>query len=117
MMNTQPVMTQQNWDANDKQSRMHPYVINPALRMGMPDVYSDLIAGPSTTLLMPHQGHFEYEMEDGHRKDDEAHLTMNMLSTGMGDESLKGYSLITQNTMHCICNDDTPCGTMCHHLH
>jgi hypothetical protein len=95
--NTRPVMGQQNQDANDERSRTHPYVIDPALQYGpmtgvMPDDYADSMAGPSTTSLMPHQGHFEHEMEDGHREDDEAHLTANMLSAGIGDESPEGYS-------------------------
>ena len=90
--NARPVMAQQN--QNDERSRTHPYAIDPTHQYGprtsaLPDGY---IAGPSTASLMPHRGHFEHEMEDGHGEDDEAHLTLNMLSPEMRDGSPEGYS-------------------------
>jgi len=91
--NGRPAMAQQMQVANDERSR-HPYVIDPTHQYGprtgvLPDIYSDPMAGPSRASLMPEQ---EHEMEDGHREDDEAHLTANMLTAGMGDGSPEGYS-------------------------
>ncbi|KAF4622122.1 hypothetical protein D9613_009466 [Agrocybe pediades] len=55
--------------------------------------YPTSLAGPSTvSLIGGHRGHFEHEVDDGHREDDEAHLTANMSHSGMGDNSPEGYS-------------------------
>ena len=46
------------------------------------DLYSDPHIGTSSSASLM-QGHFKHEMEDdGHREDDEAHLTSNMSRTG-----------------------------------
>jgi len=46
----------------------------------------------TVSLIGGHRGHFEHEADDGHREDDEAHLTANMSHSGMGDNSPEGYS-------------------------
>ncbi|CAA7264458.1 unnamed protein product [Cyclocybe aegerita] len=88
-------MTSQEDPFHDEQSRGYTYTITSARgygpRTGLDafdtDVYSNAQAGPSMASLMDqHRGHFEHEIEDGHREDDEAHLTANMSRSGMSDE-------------------------------
>lgn len=43
-------------------------------------------------LMGPDRGHFEHEVDDGHREDDEAHLTANMSHTRPGNASPDSYS-------------------------
>ncbi|KDR66929.1 hypothetical protein GALMADRAFT_258813 [Galerina marginata CBS 339.88] len=93
--NTTPVMAQDPFYVpNSERSRNHPYAIDStrqyAPRM-VSETYTDdsstnSLAGPSTTSLIMQRGHFEHEMEDGHREDDEAHLTANMSHAGGGSE-------------------------------
>ncbi|KAF9530724.1 Ion transport protein-domain-containing protein [Crepidotus variabilis] len=61
-------------------------------RTGVLDsMYSNSMAGPSSASLMEsHRMGTELELDDGHREDDEAHLTANMSHTGMGN--LGAYS-------------------------
>lgn len=98
-------MSQQTQDRDPfyvpSDERSHPYAID-STRQYTPrvpshtysdDSYTSPIAGPSTTSLVPSErGHFEHEMDDGHREDDEAHLTANMSHSGMGDHGSEGYS-------------------------
>ncbi|KAH9475037.1 Calcium-channel protein cch1 [Psilocybe cubensis] len=98
-------MSQQTQDRDPfyvpSDERTHPYAID-STRQYTPrvpshtysdDSYTNQIAGPSTTSLVPSgRGHFEHEMDDGHREDDEAHLTANMSHSGMGDHGSEGYS-------------------------
>lgn len=96
---TRPSMSQQAQDPfyspNDP-SRAHPYATDPARQYGArtnvdpyaSDMYSVPLAGPSMSTLMGNQsrGQFEHDMDDGHREDDEAHLTANMSHAGMADD-------------------------------
>ncbi|KAF8962909.1 high-affinity cell membrane calcium channel [Flammula alnicola] len=101
-----PTMPQQGQDSFyiplDERSMNHPYAIDSARQYGartgndtyMTDVYSNSLVGPSmASLIGQNRGHFEHEteMDDGHREDDEAHLTANMSHTGMGDEGSEHF--------------------------
>lgn len=74
----------------DEHVRNHPYAIDSARhygpRTGVDTYMSSVGAGPSMANLMPHPTHFEPELYDGHREDDEAHLTANMSTAGMVHE-------------------------------
>ncbi|KAF8151545.1 hypothetical protein B0H34DRAFT_861981 [Crassisporium funariophilum] len=82
--------------SHDERSR---YAIDSAKRYGPRtgvDTYMTSQAGPSmASLIAPHRarsGHFEHEIDDGHREDDEAHLTANMSHSGTGENSPDSYS-------------------------
>ncbi|KAF9484619.1 high-affinity cell membrane calcium channel [Pholiota conissans] len=78
-----------------ERSVTNPYAIDADRQYGsrtaMSEVYSSSLVGPSlASLIGQHRdrGHFEHEIEvdDGHREDDEAHLTANMSHAGMSME-------------------------------
>ncbi|KAF9039224.1 high-affinity cell membrane calcium channel [Panaeolus papilionaceus] len=86
----------------EEHPRTASYTINSARvygpRTGMDNYtargYDTSQAGPSMTslsLMASHRGHFEHEIDDGHREDDEAHLTSNMSRQG-GADSPSSYS-------------------------
>lgn len=77
----------------------NPYTIDADRQYGsrtvMTEIYSSSLVGPSmASLIGQHRGHFEHETEvdDGHREDDEAHLTANMSHAGMGSGSSEGFN-------------------------
>ena len=87
--------------SSDERSRNNSYSNDPDRQYGgrpaMAEVYSSSVAGPSmASLIGQHRGHFEHEeaeVDDGHREDDEAHLTANMSHAGMGDALSEGRDL------------------------
>lgn len=87
-----------------ERSGNNPYTIHADRQYGsstaMSEVYSSSLVGPSmASLIEPHRGHFEHEMEvdDGHQEDDEAHLTAHMSHAGMSHGTLEGFSVDPEN--------------------